>query len=254
MEKMADNLLSKSEAPEEIEDDKVKAEDIVDEDVPDVKDTKPPVKAKEEDEEDEEEVPAEPEEDADLEKSEDLDEDEESDEDEEEDKFKAKEEISKALEVSEFLAALVEATTESIGGMNKKLNKSMDENSAVLGTFAKSFQAIASSQEYLIKSQIQLDNLLKGMSQSIDTLSQKVEELEGQPTMRKSVQNIHVMEKDFKKSVGDFTEETLSKSQILGKLNDFLMKGDPTVTVGDIVGFESGAPLRPEVKTLIGIK
>lgn len=174
MEKMADNLLSKSEAPEEIEDDKVKADEIVDEDVPDVKDTKPPVKAKEDEEEKEdEEVPTEPEEGADLEKSEDLDEDEESDEDEEEDKFKAKEEISKALEVSEFLAALVEATTASIGGMNKKLNKSMDENSPVLRTFAKSCHAIASSQAYLIQPQSPLDNLLKGISQSIVALSQK---------------------------------------------------------------------------------
>lgn len=118
-----------------------------------------------------------------------------------------------------------------------------------LGTFAKSFMAIAGSQKALIDSNNALSELVKSMNANMDLLSKRIEDIEEQPTMRKSVRDINIHEKNFSKSLS--SEKTdLSKSQKLEIMNDLLRKGD-TVVPMDIIGYETGSPLRPEVEEKI---
>ena len=84
-------------------------------------------------------------------------------------------------------------------------------------------------------------------------MTQQFEELSHQPaTMRKSVGNISVQDRNFAKSLAGSTGvEQLSKSEVLNKLSNMMYSGNPLVTPTDIISYESGAPLRPEVAQLI---
>ena len=75
--------------------------------------------------------------------------------------------------------------------------------------------------------------------------------------MRKSVKNIQVMDRNFQKSLnGDATTgiDSLSKSQIMDILVSEMHAGNNAVTAGDIVAFESGAPLHAGLVSLVNSK
>jgi len=258
MELDADELLKSNKAKDEDEDEEeLTAEDVVDE-------GKMLTSARNEDEEteeNEEEIEEEDEEDEEDEDEEEDEEEIEKSEDEEESeeeemekkslkksiskKFNSKGEISEAMEVSDFLAAVVEATSESLGDMAIKLEKSLQNNYSTVSVLAKSFTSIVKSQKGILKQQESLGKLLKSISKKMDDLNERVEEIEQQPTMRKSIPNVNIVNRNFQKSLGE--EQPLSKSQILQSLMSMYEQGDSGVTTSDIITFESGAPLRPEL-------
>ena len=55
-----------------------------------------------------------------------------------------------------------------------------------------------------------------------------------------------MIDKDYNRSTGG-GGESLSKSQVLSKLSDMIESGAPGVIIQDIISYESGAPLRPEL-------
>lgn len=157
--------------------------------------------------------------------------------------------IADALEVSNFLSEMTSSLNKSLDDLQKCISNSDESNQGALGTFAKSFLAIVDSQKALMDSNNALGELVKSMNTTIDSLSKRIEDMEEQPTMRKSVRDINVHNKDFAKSLS--SEKTdLSKSQKLEIMNDLLRKGD-TVVPMDIIGYETGSPLRPEVEEKI---
>lgn len=157
--------------------------------------------------------------------------------------------VADALEVSAFLSEMTSSLNKSLDDLQKCINDSDESNQGALGTFAKSFLAIVDSQKALMDSNNTLGELVKSMNATIDSLSKRIEDIEEQPTMRKSVRDINVHSKDFSKSISSDKTE-LSKSQKLDIMNDLLRKGD-TVVPMDIIGYETGSPLRPEVEEKI---
>ena len=60
------------------------------------------------------------------------------------------------------------------------------------------------------------------------------------------------MSRDGVKAVGGF--DSLSKSQVMTILNSELYAGNQNVTAQDIISYESGAPLRPDLQSLVASK
>jgi hypothetical protein len=66
------------------------------------------------------------------------------------------------------------------------------------------------------------------------------------------MRSVNVQDRNFQKSLGNPPAgEQLSKSEVLATLSSELYSGNPLVTPNDIIGYESGAPLRPEVQRLV---
>lgn len=170
---------------------------------------------------------------------------EDDDEETIEKSLKTNEEASNALEVSTFLAELTKSISDSVKGFSDNLQKSMDTNEGTLEVFAKSFGAIAQTQAKIAEAQGDLTQLVKSIGGKLEAVETKIEGIEMSPNMRKSVRDVNVFDKNFKKSISDATN-TNSKSDNLRIMNDLLVKGD-TVMPMDIISYESGSPLRPEV-------
>ena len=154
-----------------------------------------------------------------------------------------------ALEVSKFLSDLTDTLSKSMETLEKSVKDSDVSNKDALNTFAKSFMAIAESQKAIMESGTELNELVKSMKDNLDSINSRLEGIEAQPTIRKSVRDINVHDKDFNQSLGG-GEVEMSKSQKLDIMNDLLKKGD-TVVPMDIIGYETGSPLRPEVEQRI---
>jgi len=159
------------------------------------------------------------------------------------------EEGKNAFVVSPFLAEMTKQLSKSLESVQVAVNGANGTSEQVIDVFAKSFGAIARSQQSVIEQNAKLADLVKSMTEKLDTMSGKLEEIEGQPTIRKSVRDISVHNKDFNKSiVGE--QQALSKSEKISIMNDLFVKGD-TVQPMDILNIESGAQLRPEVENRI---
>ena len=276
LDAMADELLNKSEHTSPIEEktdlkksaksedgaEDLKPEDVS-ENVPDdeVKNTD---ESKDEGEENKEEV---------VEKSLDsknVGDDDDEDDDEGETKedlekslqsaFESNEEIKKSIDASEFLSAVTEVITKSLADVVYNLQGSSQQNLNSSDILAKSLQAslglnkAMSAELDLVKSQN--EDLRKSVQQGFDDIrsfiSDQFEEFSHQPaTMRKSVSNVAVHDRNFQKSLGGTQMGNLSKSEVLAKLNGYMYSGNPLVTPNDIISYESGAPLRAEVAQLI---
>ena len=203
MEEIADELnLSKSKKGGEI-----KAEDISDleeeEKVTEPVKVKVKVKAnkkKDEDdyEDDDYEDDDDDDDDEDYEDDEDEDyEDEDDEDDEEEDLEKCKgkrglkksvettfagsKDLQKGVEVSDFLAAVVEATSESVALLAERLEKSMNGNDKIMATLVKSFGAISQSQKAITQHQSSLKSLVKSIVTKIEELEEQVFEMGSNP-------------------------------------------------------------------------
>jgi len=159
------------------------------------------------------------------------------------------EDVQKALEVSEFLLALTEATSDAIENVHKSVNDSISGQGKVNEVLIKSINSIAKAQSSVIKA-------MNGIQANITTIVERLDGIERTPTVRKSVSTapINVVERPLAKSVGAAEGSNLTKSQICSKMSDMLMKGDTVITPMDILSFESGAALRPEVKSKLGLE
>lgn len=249
----ADKLLLKSKKKEE----ELSAEDITEYDLTkelEKDEDKDKSKDKDKDKDKSETVEDAEEEETDEEDTNKTEEEEEEETDEDISKsFADNSSISNAMEVSEFLSALVEVTANSISNLQKSVDSSMNNTDLYIGTLAKSFNSIAKSQEVILENQDNLSTLYKSLKDNLDIINERMSEIESQPMARKSVNNIKVMNKDFQKSLGGEGEQ-LSKSEVLNVLNQELYSGNPMVSPSDIISVESGAPLRRELQQLVQSK
>lgn len=287
LDAMADELLNKSEPTptmeentdleksakseddaEELKPDEV-SENVPDEEVKNTEESKE--KADENAEEDKTDEKEEQEEV--VEKSIDSDKVTEEDGEEDEDKkkeelekslhsnFEENDEIKKSIDASAFLSAVTEVISKSLADVVYNLQGSSQQNIDSNEVLAKSLQASLSLNksmgEELSAVKAQNEELKKSIQEGFDELKDyvagQIEELSHQPiTMRKSVSNMSVHDRNFQKSLGgNQLSASLSKGEVLAKLNACMYSGNPLVTPNDIISYESGAPLRPEVAQMI---
>ena len=291
-EKPAKKKADKKPKDEDVEDDKDLDDDeeddkeFDDEDEDDGDDKEDDDTDDEEDEDDDDDedvkksepsVPSDAEEDeirskanAELNKSDDDEDDFEDDDDDEEtveksmrDRFEQDPLIRSQMQNSEFMSAVVDVMAKSLADVQHDLTvKSRDDNNAT-AVLAKSLKAVVAHNQALQlendKLSRRLNRLEKSISHGFDRIIDSLEDMSTQPaTMRKSVASINVHDRDFDRSlngvrtVGGF--ESLSKSQVLNVLNTELYAGNALVSASDIISYESGAPLRDELKNLVASK
>ena len=149
----------------------------------------------------------------------------------------------KSLTAGKYITGKFKEITASVNLLKSALEKSTTAQDDAMDVFAKAFSAIAQTQTSMA-------DILKSIGGQVTELNNRLNTLENQPQGRKSVGNLNVFDKNFKKSAGA-QGETLSKSEIGAILADELFKGNPNVSKQDVIRFESGAPLRPEVQALL---
>ena len=290
LDELADELLEKSlkKAEEDVEPKEsngkdLKAEDVIEDETSNSKEDEKELEEDKKSEPKDEEKSEPKEDEKDLEKDEkpdskdeekELDEDETSnskDEEkelEEEEKSEPKDEekeLEKSTETEAIEESVVEksvnnsrAFADAIEVLHKSITDIGSANNTTDGILAKSLISLINANNSLKEENHtlneRLDSIEKSMGEKFDTLLDAVESMANQPAnMRKSMKNVHVHDRDFAKSLnGNVNKfDSLSKSEVLGILNDELYNNNPSVTVSDVIGFESGAPLRPELKALV---
>lgn len=177
--------------------------------------------------------------------------------------FIADDTIGDGVQGSEFFSAMVDVLAKSLGDMQYDANQSRkysEQNSVVL---AKSMQAMMLSNKALADDNARLTRRINKLEKSINMGFEKVmdslDAISSQPAhMRKSLSSVQVRDRDFGSSLnGAPTKvgfESLNKSQVLNILNGELYSGNPNVTAQDIIGYESGAPLRPDLQEFVASK
>lgn len=179
--------------------------------------------------------------------------------------FEGNEEIKKSIDASEFLSACVEVLVKSLTDHSYGIKEVEEQSSVSNEVLAKSLQAtLAMNKSMQAEIEVlrnQNEDLVKSINEGFDTMktfiSERMEEISHQPAaMRKSIANVSVHDRNFQKSLNGSRSgvENLSKSEVLGALNNLMYSGNPLVTPNDIISYESGAPLRPEVAQLISSK
>ena len=260
---------------DDVTDDKKETEDGADEDLEKC-DASDDVIKSDDSEPVSEDVPEEDEDDKDeLEKSEDLEDDSDVEEEDEADidnkedleksihsDFVSNEEIKNGMDASEFLSSVVEILSKSLADTVGEIQINRADNNQNTSILAKSLQATLNLNKSLVKEMDELkkenDSLKKSITDGFNEIKSSLEEVLAQPVgMRKSVKNIQVMDRNFQKSLnGDAAAgmESLSKSQIMDILVTEMHAGNQAVTAGDIVAFESGAPLHAGLVALVNSK
>lgn len=164
-----------------------------------------------------------------------------------EDKEEKEEETKKSLDFDDVITALNTMTGTS-EDLRSDVVKSMELSQNVAQVLAKSFGAIMTSNE-------SLTSLVKSQSSKLDeahdlikSLEARLDEVESQPVMRKSI--VTAVEKSFDHSAGLTSKASateLSKSQKVEMLSNMAMNGQNGVTVNDVVRFDSTGELRQEL-------
>ncbi len=277
LDAVADELLAKSKSKED--DDELTPNDVSEDSTPDKEDADNADSSEEKDNEPDEtdegskdEKPMKKSEDPEPADDEDdePDETDESDEDNEPDSdeieksikedFTSDETINKSIQDSEFYSAIVDILAKSLGSVQFDVLSNSKSQSAASDILAKSIQAVIQANKSLQSENEKLtrriNKLEKSISQGFERVMDSLDEISSQPAhMRKSLASISVHNRDFdtslngQKTVGGF--DSLSKSQVLDILNAELFSGNQNVTPQDIIGYESGAPLKQNLKTLV---
>lgn len=179
------------------------------------------------------------------------------------DDFQANEVIAQGMENSEFFSAVVEVLTKSLSDVQYDTMTAAKEAGAANDVLAKSMNAMIVANAALRADNERLtrriNKLEKSISQGFDKIMDSLDEMSSQPAhMRKSMRAVNVHDKDFGASLdgvqtaGGF--DSLSKSQVMTILNSELYGGNPNVQATDIISYESGAPLRPDLQALVASK
>ena len=158
---------------------------------------------------------------------------------------------------SEFQAALVCQLVKSLGDIQFDMGKQNKANNSATSILAKSLYSIISANNNLRAENQRLtrrvNSLEKSMRKGFEDVLGAIDSIGSQPAHDgKSVISVH--DRNFQKSLGNTPNLNLSKSEILDILSDEMYSGSNKVTVSDIIGYESGAPLRPELKALVAAK
>ena len=247
-------------------DDKKDAEDGAEEDLEkcvnadDVKKSEESDPVPEDDEKDESKEDVKPEDDSD-EEDEDVDNKEDLEKSIKSD-FASDEEVKKGMDASEFLSSVVEILSKSLADAAGEIQISRADSKQSASILAKSLQATLSLNKSMAAEMTELKKenaeLKKSIVDGLGEIKATLDEVLSQPVgMRKSVKNIQVMDRNFQKSLnGDAATgiENLSKSQILDILVSEMHAGNQAVTAGDIVAYESGAPLHAGLVALVNSK
>jgi len=214
-------------------------------------DTPPPA------EEDQDQAPTEEQgDDADVDTDTEAEENEQEDDEVEkslEDTMKGNEGVRKALEVSEFLDELVKGISTVIGNQGASLNKSIASNEHSQELLAKSFEGIVKSQKAVL-------TVTGNLQKSIHALTERLDAVEAQPLVRKSVPNAKALEKSFPASTGaqgsgNTASNTLSKGVAVQRLSEEVMKGNNSL-MNDVLALEGSGnfdSLSAEAKTFLGL-
>lgn len=280
LDAVADELLAKSKSKED--DEELTPNDVSEDSTPDKEDADNADSSEEKDNEpdetdegSEDKKPMKKSEDPEPADDEDdePDETDESDEDNEPDSdeieksikedFTSDETINKSIQDSEFYSAIVDILAKSLGSVQFDVLSNSKSQSAASDILAKSIQAVIQANKSLQSENEKLtrriNKLEKSISQGFERVMDSLDEISSQPAhMRKSLASISVHNRDFdtslngQKTVGKF--DSLSKSQVLDILNAELFSGNQNVTPQDIIGYESGAPLKQNLKTLVESK
>lgn len=173
--------------------------------------------------------------------------------------IKKNEDLGKSLKTSEFQSAIVDIVIKSIGQIEKDMFDKGQNDDYTSSVLAKSLKAVIDHNNALSdensKLKQRIDGLKESMTKGFSDIMTAIEEISVEPSrMRKSVGNIHVHDRNFNKSINGNSVagiESLQKSQVLGVLNAELYAGNQNVSVQDIISYESGAPLRPELHSLV---
>lgn len=182
------------------------------------------------------------------ENDEDQDDDGEPDENEDEDTeksfgsdFEETEEIQKAVEVSAFLADLVDSVRTSIDDLRKSVTVEITEIKKSL-TDMRGFQATAIDR--LAKAMSGETEKVTGLVTGMEDLRKSLEDFGNSPARpRKST--LKVIEKSFNQE-GE-GEPVLRKSQIVDRLVRLAQQRDSGVSLLDVTKFEMNGELRPEL-------
>ena len=177
--------------------------------------------------------------------------------------FESDDTVKKGMESSEFYAAVVDIFAKSLGDMQYDVQHQGKAQAAATDILAKSLQAVMQTNRMLQADNDRLtrriSKLEKSISQGFDRIMDSLDEISSQPVgMRKSLASISVHDRDFdrslngQKTTGGF--DSLSKSQVLDILNTELYSGNQNVTPQDIISYESGAPLKPNLQSLVASK
>lgn len=179
------------------------------------------------------------------------------------DDFEADDTIRKSIETSEFYAAMVDVLTKSLGDMQYDVQAQGRQSASANDVLAKSLHAMIQTNSTLRADNERLtrriNKLEKSMSQGFDKIMDALDDISSQPShMRKSMASVNIHDRDFgssingQKIVGGF--ESLNKAQVLSVLNNEMFAGNQNVTAQDIISYESGAPLRQDLQSLVASK
>ena len=161
------------------------------------------------------------------------------------------ENIQKAIEVSEFLADLVDRVGEAIDNLRAVTDERFEKMEKSLSDVAKVNQsAVAAMTETLRKSYQAVaektDQQAQDLRKSLGDLNAELSKAPARGPKTKT----HVLSKSFGERAND---RAMNKEDILKSLTDMFEKGDPNVTSMDIVRFESGGSLSPHVMKALGL-
>ena len=177
--------------------------------------------------------------------------------------FQSDDTVRAGMENSEFLTAVVDIFSKSLGDMQYDIQSQRKSHDSASQILVKSLQSVIQANEslHLENERLtrRLNKLEKSINKGFDRIMDSLDEMSTQPAhMRKSLSNISVHDRDFGRSLngqqvtGGF--ESMSKSQVLEILNTELYSGNQNVTAQDIISYESGAPLRPNLQSLVASK
>lgn len=177
--------------------------------------------------------------------------------------FTSNRHIEKSMDASEFLTSVVEILSKSLADASGEIQISRSDNERNTVVLAKSLKATLSMNKSMAKDLTRLKKenaaLKKSIQNEFSELKATLNEVLSQPAgMRKSVSNIHVMDRNFQSSLNGSSVskgiESLSKSQIMDILVSEMHAGNSAVTASDVVAFESGAPLHAGLISLVNSK
>ena len=232
LERQADEIMSKAEKNEKLDPEDVSEEAAEDSD---------------EEEEEPEETDADTEDDADDDDADEVNKSligETIDEDEDE-------------EIPGTVSAIVEVFAKSLADVVDNIAESKETADGTSTILAKSLLAQNVLLRDLKTGVDKANRETAKLRKSLAALDAKLDNFGVQPAhMRKSVASYSVTDRNFKGSL-EGTErqaEPLSKAEITAILNNELMNGSSVVLPSDVVGVESGSPLREEIRALIDSK
>jgi hypothetical protein len=160
------------------------------------------------------------------------------------DSLLADKEVRNAVDVSNFLKSITDHIVEAIDSQTASVNKSLQvtNRSLEFASYQKGFNQV------LAKSLVGLVEIMKSQNAEIARLG-------GQPAgFRKSDLAAAPIEKSFSNNPESANGETLTKSQIAGKLLGLREAGDNTISSMDISRAETTGQIKPEHKAKLGIQ